>query len=92
MKRFNQKGFTFIEVLATLTILSILCMLIIPSVYKYVTEGKRVYDYEGVAEQFLISGKSYFTENRQYLPVEGKRLLLFMLGLWLVVIIFLKRL
>ena len=70
MKKINQKGFTFIEVLATLTILSILCMLIIPSVYKYMTEGKRIYDYEGVAEQFLVSGKSYFSENKKYLPIE----------------------
>lgn len=72
--KINRKGFTLVEVLAVVTILSIVALLITQGIMGYFKSGKDDYNNK-LQEQLRIAGKSYFTNHRTELPnsVNGKR-------------------
>ncbi len=70
MKKVNKKGFTMVEILITVAIIAVLAGIAIPVVTHYMNEGRNEYN-EKLKDQLLISGKEYFTDNRQKLPVKS---------------------
>ncbi len=69
MEKVNKKGFTMVEILVTVAIIAVLAGIAIPLVTSYIQNGKNEYN-EKLKDQLLISGKEYFTDNRQKLPVK----------------------
>ena len=65
----TQKGFTFVEILAVVVLISILVAIAIPVVSKYVGKGKDTYNVS-LKEQLELAGKSYFSHNKILLPVK----------------------
>ncbi len=65
----NNRGFTLVEVLGTVVILSVLVLLVVPSVSKYIYQGKDSFN-EKLKSQLLLLGKEYYSENTQKLPVK----------------------
>lgn len=63
----NNKGFTLIEILATVSILAILAIVIIPSISDGMKSSRDEYNSK-LKKQLLIAGKLYFSENKQLLP------------------------
>ena len=63
----NKKGFTLVEVLGAIAILAVISMVVIPSIAKYVTEGKDRYN-EKLEKQLLVAGQNYFSDNNNLLP------------------------
>lgn len=63
----NVKAFTIIELLGVIVILGALATIIMPSVSKYINAGKTEYD-KSLAEELLLAGKNYYSENRINLP------------------------
>ena len=63
----NNKGFTLIEILATVSILAILAIVIIPSISAGMQSSRDEYNSK-LKKQLLIAGKLYFSENKQLLP------------------------
>jgi type IV pilus assembly protein PilA len=70
MYRQNEKGFTLLELLATLTIISILTMIAIPQYEQFRERG-----YDAVARVDLrnvaIAEEAYFYDTEQYLACEN---------------------
>lgn len=65
----NMKGFTFVEILAVLTLLSVLVAVAVPIVAKYVGKGKDDYN-EELKNQLVLAGKAYYASNPKLLPVK----------------------
>ena len=67
MKRYNNKGFTLVELLATITILGILSGIAIVSVSWILSSAKKNY-YKSLRGTIVSSAKSYFGDHRALLP------------------------
>ena len=63
----NKKGFTLVEVLAVVVLLGVLAGIAMPTINKYIDEARKRYNKQ-VENQLLISGKAYFSANRNLLP------------------------
>ncbi|MBS7020428.1 MAG: type II secretion system protein [Firmicutes bacterium] len=66
-----KKGFTLVELLATITILGIIALLIVPTVTNVINEFKS--DAQKNQEETIVSAaKSWATDNRLQLPEVGE--------------------
>lgn len=65
----NKKGFTLVEILVTIVILSILILTIIASITKYIEESHNIYD-ENTRKEFLLSGKNFYADNTSRIPTS----------------------
>ena len=65
----NKKGFTLVELLATITILGILLGIAIPSVMGYMNRGKETY-YHSLEDSVLNSARDYLIDYRSLYPRE----------------------
>lgn len=63
----KHKGFTLVELLAVIVIISILSFAIIPSISKYMERGKDDYNVK-LEDSFLLAGKNYFADNSSKIP------------------------
>ena len=64
-----KKGFTLVELLATITILGILLGIAIPSVMGYMNRGKETY-YHSLEDSVLNSARDYLIDYRSLYPRE----------------------
>lgn len=58
----NQKGFTLIEVIATVTILGIIMAVAVPAVYRYLTKSKTT-AYDTMEKSAYSAAKNYMIEH-----------------------------
>ena len=65
----KKKGFTLVELLATITILGILLGIAIPSVMGYMNRGKDTY-YHSLEDSVLNSARDYLIDYRSLYPRE----------------------
>ena len=70
MRRISKKGFTLVEVLGVLVIIGVLALIAVPKITEYMQNGKTRYN-EKLGGQLLLSGKSYFSDNKQDLPTTA---------------------
>lgn len=73
----NNKGFTLVEMLSVLIILVTLTLLIIPTIGKYINEGKEK-SYYAQLNMILVSTENYFNDidNIDYLPRHTKNMVI----------------
>ncbi len=64
-----NKGFTLIEMLATITILGILTTIVLFSANKLITSSNLEY-YNTSEKMMILASKDYFADYRSYLPKE----------------------
>lgn len=69
MKKLNKKGFTLIEVIATVAILAILSVVAGVSVNKIIQNSKEEH-YHNAESNMEMAGQSYVQQNRNALPKE----------------------
>ena len=69
VKKPKNKGFTFIELLATITILGLLVMIPAVSYSKFLAKAHLKY-YKSQEDLATLAGKQYFTDYRSELPKE----------------------
>ena len=73
MKKFrkskNKKGFTFVELLSVIVILSILATIGIATANHFLSSAKEKY-YKSQEGLITLAGKQYFTDYRNELPKE----------------------
>ena len=67
MSMFNRKGFTLVEVLAVVIILSVLSIMVIPNVSEYVAQGKDEYN-KSLKKTLTLAGKNFYSDNRMRIP------------------------
>lgn len=65
----KKKAFTLVEMLVVLGILAALVVTVIPMVANYLKSGKDDYN-DKLKSQLLLSGKSYYSDNKDKLPVK----------------------
>ncbi|MDE5587272.1 MAG: type II secretion system GspH family protein, partial [Bacilli bacterium] len=65
----NKKGFTLVELLATLVILGVLLAIAVPAVGRYLKQGKITY-YHGLETDVLAAGKDYLLDYKSLFPRE----------------------
>lgn len=70
MKNINNKGFTLVEVIAAVVIISILLVLLIPNVNNLLERGSKE-AYEELEKSILIAANNYVSENRYNIDVDG---------------------
>ena len=66
-----NKGFTLIEMLATLTILGILVTIVLVSANRLISSSNLEY-YNTSEKMMILASKDYFADYRSYLPKEVK--------------------
>ena len=67
MRRLNKKGFTMVELLATITILGLLMSIAIGSISKILSKSKDDY-YKDQEENLIMIAQNYTQNNRSKLP------------------------
>ncbi|MGM9878889.1 MAG: type II secretion system protein [Bacilli bacterium] len=65
----TKKGFTLVEILVVIVILSILAIGVIAIITNYMDAGKEKYD-ESLESEFLLAGQSYFANNKDKIPTR----------------------
>lgn len=65
--KLNKKGFSMVEIIATVAILGILSVIGIVSVNSIIERGKQEH-YESAEKTIKMSAESYAQANRKYLP------------------------
>ena len=63
----NKKGYTLIEIVATVIILGILLIIAVPTITKYINKGKNSY-YTSLEKEIKSSGMDYLETYRTLLP------------------------
>lgn len=66
----NNKGFTLVEVLAVVVILSILVAIMVPSV-NYLIEENRENNYESLKKSIVSAARIYVSDNRYDIAIDG---------------------
>ena len=67
-KNLNNKGFTLIEVLAVIVILSILMAIMVPSVGNIMKKNKED-NYQNLKDSIISAAKIYISDNRYQITV-----------------------
>mgnify|MGYP003300559440 CR=1 FL=1 len=70
MKKMNNKGFTLVEVLAVLVILSILIAIMVPSV-NYLINMNKENNYKDLKNSIVQATKVLFSDYRYEISIEG---------------------
>ena len=70
MKRLNNKGFTLIEVLAVVVILSVLTAIMVPSV-NYLIDMNKENNYNDMRDGFIQATKVLFSDYRYEVAIDG---------------------
>ena len=65
----NKNAFTLVELLATLVILGVLLAIAVPTVGRYLKQGKNTY-YHGLETDTLAAGRDYLLDYKSLLPRE----------------------
>lgn len=63
----NRRGFTLVEVLAVVIILSVLSIMVIPNVSEYVAQGKDEYN-KSLKKTLTLAGKNFYSDNKVRIP------------------------
>ena len=63
----NRKGFTLLELLATIIILGLLTTVVIGVVLPLLNRGNNEY-YKNQENMLVLAARDYFTDNRSKLP------------------------
>lgn len=63
----NRRGFTLVEVLAVVIILSVLSIIVIPNVSEYVAQGKDEYN-KSLKKTLTLAGKNFYSDNKVRIP------------------------
>lgn len=66
MKKVNNKGFSLLEVLAVIIILSALSMVIVPNIMTYIEKSKDEYIYN-LKNSIILTTKDFYANNRNRL-------------------------
>lgn len=66
-KKKRIRGFTLVEVLGVIVILSILVAIVVPTVSEYMARSKDSYN-KSLEKEFVLAGKNYFSMNTKELP------------------------
>lgn len=66
-KKKKIRGFTLVEVLGVIVILSILVAIVVPTVSEYIARSKDSYN-KSLEKEFVLAGKNYFSMNTKELP------------------------
>lgn len=75
----NKKGFTFVELLAVITIIGVLALILLPTIEKIKkTNNEKVYQQQ--LDNIVLSLKSWASDNRIYLPEKENGVLTITLG------------
>lgn len=67
--KLNNKGFTLVEVLAVVVILSVLVAIMVPSVNQLINKNKEN-NYEQLENSIIQSAKIYLSDNRYNINIE----------------------
>lgn len=67
MKKNDIKAFMLIEIIAVIVIMSMLLIVVLPLIANAITTARLKY-FQDQENMMLISGKDYFTDNREKLP------------------------
>jgi len=59
----NKKGFTLVELIATITIMLLITVIVTPNIIKYVDRGKDR-QYEQLESQIISAAKDYYIKNK----------------------------
>jgi len=70
MKKMNRKGFTLVEVIAVVVIITVLSIILIPNVTKLINKEKNEAR-DSVEKTILTAAKSFVTDNRQNIEYDG---------------------
>ena len=68
--KMNEKGFTLVEVLAVIVILSVIMSIMIPNVYHLIQKGKND-NYDALKNNIVIAAKNYVSDYRYDIVVDG---------------------
>ena len=63
----DKKGFTMVEILVVVVILSVLSVVVIGIIIHYIDKGKYEYD-NALENQFLLAGKEYYSNYSNKIP------------------------
>jgi len=75
----SKNGFTFVELLAVITIIGVLALILLPTIERITQESKeKVYNQQ--LNNIILSLKSWASDNKQYLPEEDGEVLTITLG------------
>ena len=75
----KKNGFTFVEILAVITIIGILTLISLPTIEKILKNNKEKL-YEKQLDNIVLSLKSWASDNREYLPEDTGGVLTITLG------------
>ena len=67
--KLNNKGFTLIEVLAVVVILSVLAAIMVPSV-NYIINQNKENNYENLKNSIISAAKIYLSDNRYEISID----------------------
>ena len=70
MKKLNSKGFTLVEVIAAVVILSVLMLLLVPSVNSLLQRSKNN-SYKDLKQSFLLAAEEYVNDNRYNIDIDA---------------------
>lgn len=70
MTKINNKGFTLVEVIAVVVIISVLTMLLAPNIIDLLNRGKEN-SYDDLEKSFVSAAEQYVTDNRYNISVSG---------------------
>ena len=63
MKKMNKKGFTLVELIAVIALLSIVMLLIVPNVANYLNSSKKTLFYDNVVNMFKSATTTFMYQD-----------------------------
>lgn len=69
MKKMKKKGFTLVELLGVIILISLIAIIIVPALTKNISIGTQKVD-EQMKENIVLSAKNYFSDNKDNICVE----------------------